>query len=187
MSWMLSQPQAAPLLKSGVRRLNLSSLFSADENNTFQVLWEDGERVLFRGEPRGNGDLPSVLAVLPAVEHPESATLDRFAHEYGLKDELDRAWAVRPLELVRERGCTMLVLEDPGGLPLERLLGAPMEVTSFLRVAIGVAKALGKVHEHGIVHKDIKPVNILVNCADGKVRFTGFGIASRLTRERQAV
>ena len=128
----------------------------------------------------------SVLAVLPAAEHPTPATLDRLAHEYGLKDELDGAWAVRPLELIRERGRTMLVLEDPGGEPLERLLGAPMETDRFLRLAIDITVALGRLHRRGLVHKDIKPANILVNCADGQVRLTAFGIASRLPRERQA-
>jgi len=42
------------------------------------------------------------------------------------------------------------------------------------------------VHERGLIHKDIKPANILVNGATGAVKFTGFGIASRLARERQA-
>jgi serine/threonine protein kinase len=118
--------------------------------------------------------------------HGAPDTLDRLAHEYGLKDELEVAWAVRPLELVRERGRTMLVLEDPDGEPLDRLLGAPMEVGSFLRLAMGIAAALGKVHQRGLVHKDIKPANILVNRTTGEVRLTGFGIASRLLRERSA-
>ena len=66
-------------------------------------------------------------------------------------------------------------------------LARPMEVGSCLRLAIGiVALALGKVHQRGLVHKDIKPAHILVNSADGQVRLTGFGIASRLPRERQA-
>ena len=78
------------------------------------------------------------------------------------------------------------MLEDPGGEPLERLIGAPMEVGRFLRLAIGIAAALGKAHQRGLVHKDVKPANILVNCADGRTRLTGFGIASRLPRERQA-
>ena len=103
-----------------------------------------------------------------------------------MRDELDGAWAVRPLELGRDRGRTALVLEDPGGEPLERLLGAPMEVGRFLRLAIGIVAALGKAHQRGLVHKDVKPANILVNCADGRARLTGFGIASRLPRERQA-
>jgi hypothetical protein len=52
------------------------------------------------------------------MEHPTPGSLNRLIHEYSLKDELDRAWAVRPLELVRERGQPMLVLENPGGEPL---------------------------------------------------------------------
>ncbi|WP_426426263.1 trifunctional serine/threonine-protein kinase/ATP-binding protein/sensor histidine kinase [Bradyrhizobium genosp. A] len=153
-----------------------------------QVLWQDGERVFCRGwRPDGNGDGRSVLAMLPAGEHPSPAILNRFTRYHDLKDELDGAWAVRPLELVRERGQTMLVLEDPGGEPLERLLGAPMEVGGFLRLAIDIAGALGKAHRRDLVHKDLKPTHILVNCTDGQVRLTGFGIASRLPRERQAL
>ena len=104
----------------------------------------------------------------------------------ALKDDLDGAWALRPLELVREGGRTMLVLEDTRSEPLERWLGAPMEVRDFLRLAIGVAAALTQVHRRGLVHKDIKPANIVVDPATGTVKLTGFGIASRLPRERQA-
>ena len=134
----------------------------------------------------GDGGRGPVLAVLPAAEYPPPAVRDRLDHEYELRDELDAAWAARPLELVREAGRTALLLEDPGGEPLERLNGAPMEAGRFLRLAIGIAAALGKAHQRGFVHKDVKPGNILVNCADGRTRLTGFGIASRLPRERQA-
>src|SRR5271157_3743665 len=61
-----------------------------------------------------------------------------------------------------------------------------MDTDLFLRLAVAIASALGKSHERGLVHKDVKPANILVNCADGRARLTGFGIASRLPRERQA-
>ncbi len=166
--------------------MNPSSWFGADGDRRLQVLWEDGERVFCRGESHANGDRTSVLAVLPAAEHPTPASLDRLAREYELKDELDGAWAVRPLELVRERGRIMLVLEDTRSEPLHRLFGAPMEVRSFLRLAIAVAGALTQVHRRGLVHKDIKPANILVNRTTGEVKLTGFGIASRLPRERQA-
>src|SRR5215813_12159855 len=152
-----------------------------------QVLWEDGERAFRRGwRLDDEGKRRAVLVVAPAAEHPSRSNLDRLAHEYELKDELDSAWAVRPLELVREANRTMLVLEDAGGEPLERLLGVPMEAGRFLHLAIPVAAALGKLHQRGLVHKDIKPANILLNGATGEVRLTGFGIASRLTRERQS-
>jgi len=164
-----------------------SSLNGAYPEGSPQVLWEDGERALSRGWRRGvDGKPTAVLTVVPVAEHPTPSNLARLAHEYGLKDELDGTWAVLPLDLVREGGRTILVLEDSGGDPLQRMLGAPMEVGRFLRVAISIAMALGKVHQRGLIHKDIKPGNILVNCADGKVRLTGFGLASRLPRERQA-
>jgi serine/threonine protein kinase len=125
-----------------------------------------------------------VLIELPAGERLSPATLDRLSHHFEMKDELDRAWAARPLELVSERGWTMLVLEDHGGEPLARLIGAPMEVARFLRLAIGIAAVVGKAHRRGLVHKGLKPEHILVNCADGEARLTGFGFASRLPRER---
>ena len=84
------------------------------------------------------------LAVLPASEHPTPTFLDRLAHECELKNELDGAWAVRPVDArSAKRGRIMLVLEDPGGEPLDRLLGAPLELGRFLRLAIGIAVALG--------------------------------------------
>src|SRR5439155_9292037 len=76
--------------------------------------------------------------------------------------------------------------EDPGGKPLDRLHGVAMEVGNFLRLAVSIASALGKVHQRGLLHKDIKPANILVNRTTGEVKLTGFGIASRLSRERPA-
>jgi hypothetical protein len=108
-------------------------------------LWEDGERVFRRGwRLDDNGKRRAVLMVLSAVDHPSRSSLDRLTHEYELRDELDGAWALRPLELVRDAGRTMLVLEDAGGEPLEALLGTPMKVGHFLRLAIGMASALGK-------------------------------------------
>ena len=125
-----------------------------------RVLWRDSERVFRRGwRLDDDGKRSTVLTVLPAAEHPSRSILDRFTHEYELRDELDSAWAVRPLELVRDASRTMLVLEDAGGEPLERSLGAPMEIGPFLRLGIAISSALGKLHQRGLVHKDVKPAN----------------------------
>jgi PAS domain S-box-containing protein len=152
----------------------------------FAILSEDGGLVFARGWRDGTEATRSgVLVAFPASEQPAPATVDRLTHEYSFKEELDSAWAVRPLELVRDRGQTILVLEDPGGELLSARVGTPIEVESFLRLAVDIAAALGKVHQRGLIHKDIKPANILVNTVSGEVRFTSFGIASRLPRERQ--
>jgi PAS domain S-box-containing protein len=165
--------------------LDQSFRVGGEGGNRFQVLWEAGECAFCRRETPAGSHRAAVLVVVPVADHPPAAVIERLVHELSLKDELDGEWAVRPLELERYRGQTMLVLEDPGGEPLARLLGSPWELERFLRLAVDIAAALRRVHQHGLIHKDIKPANILVGCADKRVRLTGFGIASRLVRERQ--
>src|ERR1700694_2736049 len=98
--------------------MNPSSWVGAGGDRSLQVLWEDGERGFCSGASHADVYRPAVLPVLPAAEHPTPAILDRLAREYELKDELDGAWAVRPLELVRDRGRIMLVLADTRREPL---------------------------------------------------------------------
>src|SRR6202166_4647719 len=141
----------------------------------------EGDIALCRGS--GNGLAPILLV---AAEKTSLGSVERLEHEYALKGELDADWAARPIALTHYNDRMTLVLEDPGGEPLDQLLGRPLDVSHFLRIAIPLAGALRHVHERGLIHKDIKPVNILVNGATGAVKFTGFGIASRLLRERQA-
>ena len=71
--------------------------------------------------------------------------------------------------------------------PLSELIGAGLPVGTFLPLAIAVANAVGRVHQSGLVHKDIKASNVLVDAASGDAHLTGFGIASRLARERQSL
>ena len=149
-------------------------------------LREGADFTLYRGQQHGN--LSPVLVVALAAEHPSLESLRRFEHEYSLAAELDPVWAAKPLALSRYEARTILVLSDPGGEPLDRILergrGQPLDLTRALRIAIGLTAALGQVHRHGLIHKDIKPDNVLVDEADS-VWLTGFGIASRLPRERQ--
>jgi len=141
----------------------------------------EGEIALYRGS--GNGLAPILLV---AAEETSLGCVERLQHEYALKAELDGDWAAQPVVLTHHNGAMALVLEDPGGVPLDRLLGRPLEFLQFLRIAIPLAGALRRVHERGLIHKDIKPANILADPASGGVWLTGFGIASRLPRERQA-
>ena len=152
----------------------------------FEVLKEDGELVLYRAWRDGiAGDRQSVLTLRPVGDQPTPDVINRLAHEYELKDQLDDSWAIRPIEFVREREQTMLVLDSPRGVPLDHM-EAPLELRLFLSLAIAIAVALGRLHERGLVHKDIKPANIFVNAMTGQAWLTGFGIASRVPRERQA-
>ncbi len=151
---------------------------------TLESLRKDAEFVLYRGQREVE---PSrILVIAPLSKQPAQGTLKRLEHEYALRVRLDRAWAVLPRALVRDNWRTVLVLEDPGGEPLSRLLKRPLELTPFLRIAAGLATALLGLHEHGLIHKDIKPANVIVDPMTNRVWLTGFSIASALPRERQA-
>src|SRR6476646_5298954 len=147
-----------------------------------ETLKKDGEFILYRGR-REDGS--RILAVESSADLPSVRSLERLEHEYALKDELDPAWAAQPVALQRHGGRTMLLLRDPGGEPLDRLLGKPWEIKEFLGLAIALDGALGKLHAAGFVHKNLRPENILVKAASAEVWLTGFGIAWRLRRQRQ--
>jgi serine/threonine protein kinase len=152
-----------------------------------EPLRQGADFTVYRGREHGN--LSPVLAVAVTAEQPSPHGLRRLEHEYSLAAELDPAWAARPLALTRHEGRTILILQDPGGEPLdlvlERAHGQPLDLTRFLRIATGLATALGQVHRRGLIHKDIKPAHVLVNDA-GNIWFTGFGIASQVPHEHQA-
>ncbi|MDB5818015.1 MAG: sensor protein, partial [Rhizobacter sp.] len=145
-----------------------------------EPLHDDGDFSLFRA--RRPSHPVSVLALV--ATRTASHTVTRLEHEYGLAPLLDSSWAAQPLALYHRREPPMLVLDDDGGEPLHRSLGRPLELTRCLRIAANLARAVGHVHRCGLVHKDIKPANVLVD-GNGNVRLTGFGIASQLPHEHQ--
>src|SRR5262249_5949019 len=122
-----------------------------------------------------------------SAEYPLLDGARRLTHEHDLKDHLDCAWALRPVELARVQGQTMLFVEFSGGLPLDRFIREPMEIGRFLRLAAAMVAALGRLHGRGLIHKDVKPSNVIVDSATEQVWLTGFGMASRLPRERQSI
>src|SRR5580704_1480149 len=150
-----------------------------------ESLREEADLTFYRGKERS--DRLPILAVAAAAEQPSPQSLRRLEHEFTLAKELDARWAVQPLALTRHEGRATLILDDPGGEPLdgviERQKGQPIDLTRFLRIAVGLTDALGQTHRQGVIHRDVKPANALVDDS-GHARLTGFGIASRLPRER---
>src|SRR5690348_675637 len=89
-------------------------------------------------------------------------------------------------EGAREQVPATLAPEHTGCQSLDKLVepnaGRPFNLTRFLRIAIGLAEALIGVHKQGLIHKDIRPANVLVN-DPGSVRLIGFSIASHMPRD----
>src|SRR5579883_1508158 len=116
---------------------------ASDRNTAMQVLWEDTERIfcrLLRSD--GESYTHAFLPILDDAEHPTLESVKRLTQEYELKNYLNGAWALRPLELLREPGRTMLVVEYTAGEPLHRLIGEPMEMDLFLPLAVSLSVAV---------------------------------------------
>ncbi|HET7541661.1 MAG TPA: AAA family ATPase [Polyangiaceae bacterium] len=149
-----------------------------------ETIWEDAEFTLLR---RARPAPPySELTLSPVALQPTPASIARLERAFALRHELDPGWAARPCELVREGGRPTLLSEDPGGELLARYVGRPWKVEPFLRISIALAVALGKLHERGINHKDVKPSNVLVDLDTAQVWLTGFGVASRSSASEPA-
>jgi predicted ATPase/signal transduction histidine kinase len=147
-------------------------------------LWEDEEIVLSRGVQTGQ---PTILVATPAKERPSPGNLMQLQRAYALRGELDPAWAAAPFAMGHYGGRPALLMHDPGGDPLNRFLGRPLEISQFLRIAIGIAAALGSLHGRGIIHRNVKPPNILVNPTTGEAWLWGICLALRVPRQRPAV
>ena len=111
------------------------------DDRPVDVLWEDGERLYRRiWRDTDDGGRREFLVAQPCAEHPTQATVNRLAHEYGLKDYLDPDGHSGRSSLVRERGQTMLVLEPTTSRPLDEIIGPGLPVETFLRLAIAVTQ-----------------------------------------------
>jgi PAS domain S-box-containing protein len=163
-----------------------SNVDARGESGSSELLWEDGERRFSRIWRDGtDGRRRAYIGIQPAREQPDHVFAARVAHEFALREVLDAAWALQPLAHVRDSGAPTLLVEDCDGRPLDRVYAVPLESERFLRVGAAVARAMARMHACGIVHKDIKAANILVDAASDRVWLTGFGVATRLHRERQ--
>ncbi len=136
----------------------------------------DDTFILYRAHPADGAR--SVLALVP--RQPTISSLEKLKNEYALAADLDPSCAVRPIELVPHKESMMLVLEDPSGKLLTNLIENPLELHDRLRLAVEMADTVGSLHRHGLLHRDIKPGNILVTECDG-MRLTGFGNALHQT------
>jgi serine/threonine protein kinase len=149
-----------------------------------EVLWKDQAFILHRGR---NDEGSRILVLSPAVERPSPENLHCLEYEYSLRECLDPDWAIQPIAKTRHWGRPVLVLRDPGeAMLLDQLLNQPWEIAAGLRLAVALSQAIGHLHLAGIIHKDIKPTNVLVDRRTGRCWLTGFGFASQLPRERQA-
>jgi predicted ATPase/serine phosphatase RsbU (regulator of sigma subunit)/tRNA A-37 threonylcarbamoyl transferase component Bud32 len=142
--------------------------------------------LVYRGY-RERDQQPAIVKLLKS-EYPTLEEVTRLRNEYKIAQPLDCPSITKVYSLENYRNSFALILEDFGGSSLDHLLtNQTLPVTEVLRIAIVLVDALNYLHRHSIIHKDIKPGNIIINSTTGEVKLTDFSISSRLQQENQSV
>ncbi len=147
-----------------------------------QVLYRGSRTIVYQGI-RSSDSRPVVIKTLqPEYATPENA--GRLKHEYEITKDLNLEGVVKAYGFEISGRVSALILEDFGGVSLKsQISSVRMDLAAFLKVAVGVAKALGEIHSQQIIHKDIKPSNIIVNPSSSLTNITDFGISTSLQQE----
>jgi predicted ATPase/signal transduction histidine kinase len=159
-----------------------------------EKLYEGSRTSVYRGL-RDRDQRPVVVKCLKDP-FPNYSELLRFGNQYSIAKDLDLPTVVKPLALLPHGNASALIMEDFGGCDLNRFLAQTQSAALgkshsglilFLQVVIQVAEALEGLYQQRIIHKDIKPANILIHPESHQVKLIDFSIASSLPRQLQEI
>jgi tRNA A-37 threonylcarbamoyl transferase component Bud32 len=124
------------------------------------------------------------LKVLHEQYNADEEFVERFKREARSVAQLQHPNIVTVIDRGEEEGHQYIVFEYIDGENLKEFLvrKGRLDVREALEIALEVARALAFAHEHGLVHRDVKPQNVLLN-GDGRAKVTDFGIARSLDVE----
>ncbi|MGZ4123283.1 MAG: serine/threonine protein kinase, partial [Tumebacillaceae bacterium] len=155
-------------------------MFSIGQYQIIENIYEGDNTLMFRAKHAQTDE--HVLIKALKAEYPPLDDVVRTKREYEIARRVGSDGVVQALGLEPYKNGYALVLEDFGGESLQQYLSqARMDVFVFLEVAISLAETLGQMHQQQVIHKDLKPHNIIVNVPQGLVKITDFGIASLLS------
>ena len=150
--------------------------------NLIELLYESTNTYVYRA--LRESDQTSVIIKTFKSEYPSIEQVSRFQHEYKILQNLEIEGIVKPLSLDSYQSGLALILSGFEGETLKNFLTKNnLQLNIFLHIAIQLASTLAQLHQANIIHKDIKPHNILINSKTGKVKIINFGISSCLSQE----
>jgi predicted ATPase/serine phosphatase RsbU (regulator of sigma subunit) len=148
----------------------------------------EGPRTLIYRAQRQADNQPVVIKFLKS-EYPSFEELVQFRNQYTItKNLLELDGIVHPYALENYHNGFALVMAEMGADSLYHYLtDNPLALTEFFQVAIAIIKVLEGLYQNRVIHKDIKPQNILIHPETKQVKLIDFSIASLLPRETQEI
>ncbi len=152
-----------------------------------EKIHETQNSIIYRGHKENEAQ--QFIIKLLRTRYPTPSEIARFRQEYDLIKGLDLEGVIKTFDIIIHGDGFALILEDFDGISIKSLLDKQkrFDLKSLLRISVKIAEALGSIHEKEIVHKDIKPHNILINPTTEMVKITDFGISTLLTHENDEV
>ncbi len=147
-----------------------------------EMIGKGGQGRVYRAVDRSN-DRPAAVKVFTFEGSDRREKLARFKYEAHLASSLDHPNICTVYDLFEDADHTYMVMEHVAGRNLFELAFArPLSVISALSIAIQVTDALTAAHAAGIIHRDIKPRNVIVEDS-GRAVLLDFGLAKLLEEE----
>ncbi|MEG3986198.1 AAA family ATPase [Microcoleus sp. S28C3] len=154
--------------------------------NLSEAIYESVNTIIYRATR--HVDRTSAIIKTFKTEHPTIEEISRLRHEHKILRHLDSEGIVKPIALENYHNGLALIVENFSGQSLKDFLkNQSLAINAFLKIGIQLANTLGEIHHSNVIHKDIKPQNILINPETKEVKIIDFSIASLLDRENQTV
>ncbi|CBN56517.1 MULTISPECIES: trifunctional serine/threonine-protein kinase/ATP-binding protein/sensor histidine kinase [Kamptonema] len=129
-------------------------------------------------------------------KYPNFNELVQFRNQYTIAKSLNFPRIIQPLSLETYHNSYALIMEDFGGVALSTYLQLEIDESQrskslpsaeFLQIALQLTETLHYLYQNRVIHKDIKPANILINPDTKQIKITDFSISSLLPRETQEI
>ncbi|MEG3899911.1 serine/threonine-protein kinase PknK [Microcoleus sp. SVA1_B6] len=166
---------------------NLTTTHQIPNYQIVETVYSGSRTVVYRAL-RTKERLPVVIKLLKN-EYPTFSELVQFRNQYTISKNLHQPGIIQTYSLEPYQNGYALVMEDFGGISLKEwvMSGNLQSLHEFLAIAIALCNSLDILYRERIVHKDIKPSNILINPETKQVKLIDFSIASLLPRETQTL
>lgn len=130
----------------------------------------------------------NVILKLPQQEYSSFKELVKFRHQYLIQKRFNSSYVIKSYSLENYRDRFVIVLEDCNVISLHKYIKKQkIDLQDFLQIAIETTYILELLYEKRIIHKDIKPANLLINPKTKSIKIIDFSISSSLLKEPQKV